>query len=191
MLTEQGSAWFYKPNRGDGRFGAVETVAVRPSLADLSNSPQQLMDLAGDGNLDLVDLSGSAPGFYERTFDAGWKGFRAFRSLPVRDWSDANLRFVDLTGDGIADVLITEDDAFTWHPYCCRMVLVPGPACPWRCRKRQDRMSSSLTARNRSTSPTCPATGYRIFCAFATVKSVTDSSCEFSRETENCVKLVG
>ena len=29
---------------------------------------------------------------------------------------DPNLKFVDLTGDGHADILITEDDAFTWHP---------------------------------------------------------------------------
>ena len=32
--------------------------------------------------------------------------------------------------------------------------------------------------------------GLSDLCAFATVKSVTDSSYEFSRETEKCVKLV-
>ena len=31
-------------------------------------------------------------------------------------WDDPNLRFVDLDGDGHADVLITEHDVFTWHP---------------------------------------------------------------------------
>jgi RHS repeat-associated protein len=116
VLTEQDQSWFYKPNLGNGRFGAMEAVATRPSLAALSRGRQEFMDIAGDGNLDLVDLTGPAPGFYERTLDAGWAGFRTFHSLPVRDWSDRNLRFVDLTGDGIADVLITEDDAFTWHP---------------------------------------------------------------------------
>ena len=87
-----------------------------PSTAALSGGRQQLMDIAGDGNLDLVTLEPPAPGFYERTLDAGWEGFRAFDHLPVQDWNDPNLRFVDVTGDGIADVLITEDDAFTWHP---------------------------------------------------------------------------
>jgi RHS repeat-associated protein len=120
VLTEQGRSWFYKPNLGDGRFGAVETVPTRPSLAALSAGRQEFIDVAGDGNLDLVDLTAPVPGFYERTFDAGWAGFRAFHSLPVRDWSDPNLRFVDLTGDGIADVLLTEDDAFTWHPSLLR-----------------------------------------------------------------------
>ena len=116
MLSEQGNAWFYKPNLGNGRFGATEVVPRRPSLAAIGGGRQQLMDLAGDGNLDLVRLSAPAPGFYERTLDAGWGPFRPFRSLPVLDWDDPNLKFIDVTGDGIADVLITEDDAFTWHP---------------------------------------------------------------------------
>ena len=36
--------------------------------------------------------------------------------MPVRDWNNPNLKFIDVTGDGLADVLITEDDALTWHP---------------------------------------------------------------------------
>ena len=126
VLAEQDRSWFYKPNLGDGRFGALKIVATRPSLAALSGGRQEFMDIAGDGNLDLVDLSAPVPGFYERTLDAGWTGFRTFHSLPVRDWGDANLRFVDLTGDGIADVLITEDDAFTWHPSLLREGFGPG-----------------------------------------------------------------
>jgi len=130
VLTEQADAWFYKPNLGKGRFGAVETLASRPSLAALNSGGQHLMDIAGNGHLDLVDLSPSVPGFYERTADAGWAGFRTFRSLPVRDWSDPNLRFVDLTGDGVADVLITEDDAFTWHASLLHEGFGPGIRVP-------------------------------------------------------------
>lgn len=114
VLTEQDATWFYKPNRGDGQLGALETVSLRPSTASLGAGQQQLMDLAGDGMLDVVELIPAA-GFYERTEDAKWEGFRPFHSLPVQNWEDPNLRFVDLTGDGMADVLITEDDAFTWH----------------------------------------------------------------------------
>ncbi|MGO9484231.1 MAG: SpvB/TcaC N-terminal domain-containing protein [Rhodomicrobium sp.] len=116
VLADQGGAWLYKHNLGEGRFGTVETVKARPALAERRDPLIHLMDVAGDGNLDLVDLSILAPGFHGRTFDAGWQGFRAFRSLPVLNWNDPNLRFVDLTGDGIADILITEDDAYKWHP---------------------------------------------------------------------------
>ena len=126
VLTEQESSWFYKPNLGRGRFGAVEEIQTHPAGAALRKGRQQLMDLAGDGNLDLVDLSAPAPGFYERTLGAGWAGFRPFRSLPVRNWADPSLRFVDLTGDGIADILITEDDTFTWHPSLLQDGFGPG-----------------------------------------------------------------
>jgi RHS repeat-associated protein len=116
ILSEQANAWFYKPNVGQGRFGRTEVVSPKPSFSGINEGSVQLMDVAGDGNLDLVDLAPSAAGFYERTFDAGWQAFRPFAHLPVRDWKDPNLRFVDLTGNGIADVLITEDDAILWHP---------------------------------------------------------------------------
>ncbi len=116
VLAEQGGAWYYKPNAGHGKFGATEIVARKPSISALSAGRQQLLDLAGDGTLNLVQFDAEAPGFYERTLEEGWGAFRAFRSLPVLDWKDPNLRFVDVTGDGIADVLITEDNALLWHP---------------------------------------------------------------------------
>src|SRR5215210_7838977 len=129
ILTEQASAWFYKRNlspvsvehhNGEdtvvARFGPTELVAQKPSLAEENGGRQQFLDLAGDGSLDLVQLDDPVPGFYERTNDARWDTFTSFASLPELDWGDPNLRFVDLTGDGHADVLITKDDVFTWHP---------------------------------------------------------------------------
>jgi RHS repeat-associated protein len=116
ILTEQVDAWFYKPNQGSGKFGTLQLLADKPSLADLNSGRQHLMDLAGDGQLDLVELRGPVPGFYERTQDQHWERFIPFVSLPNVDWNDPNLKFVDLTGDGHADIMITEDEVFTWHP---------------------------------------------------------------------------
>ncbi|HLG61748.1 MAG TPA: SpvB/TcaC N-terminal domain-containing protein [Ktedonosporobacter sp.] len=115
ILTEQAGVWFYKPNLGDGQFGPLETVAQKPTLTALHDGRQQLLSLAGDGKLALVDFSGAAPGFFKRTEDQQWENFATFTTLPDIAWQDANLRFVDLDGDGLADVLITEHEVFTWY----------------------------------------------------------------------------
>jgi RHS repeat-associated protein len=129
VLTDLGGAWGYKRNLGpandtvfvDGRrvanarFGAMEVVVALPSEHDLGGR-LRLLDLTGDGRLDVVSLDDSAPGFFERTANESWRPFRAFESLPRVDWSEPNLKLVDLTGDGLADVFLTEDDVFTVYP---------------------------------------------------------------------------
>ncbi|MFN0088302.1 MAG: SpvB/TcaC N-terminal domain-containing protein [Blastocatellia bacterium] len=114
ILTEQGESWFYKPGLGDARFGPKQRIALKPSIADL-NGGQQLMDLAGDGQLDLVQFAPPVPGFHERTDDGGWSDFTPFISIPRIDWSSPHRQFIDLTGDGHADILISDDDIFTWY----------------------------------------------------------------------------
>jgi RHS repeat-associated protein len=115
VLSEQGGTWYYKANAGCGHFYPTEVVSRAPSLAALKQGNQQLLDVAGAGTVNLVQFNSPAPGFYERTQEDAWGGFRTFRELPVLNWNDPNFRFVDVTGDGVADILITEDDAFTWH----------------------------------------------------------------------------
>ncbi|MEU1081574.1 SpvB/TcaC N-terminal domain-containing protein [Streptomyces sp. NPDC005908] len=135
VLTEQGGAWLYKRNlsplsqtekngRLEGRFGAVEVVTPVPALSLADGA--QFLDLAGDGRPDVVRFTAQDSGFHRRAEGEGWEPFVAFRALPNRDWSDPNLRFVDLDGDGHADVLITEHDALVWHPSLAEEGFGPG-----------------------------------------------------------------
>ena len=116
ILTQQADAWFYKRNMGEARFAPVELLATKPSLALLQGGQQQFVDLAGDGQLDLVQFVDPVPGFYERSGEQGWNTFRAFKFSPNIDWNDPNLRLIDLNGDGHADILVSEDEAFVWYP---------------------------------------------------------------------------
>ena len=147
VLTEQADGWFYKRNLSPvntrqengretvaARFAPVERVAHKPSLAALGGGRQQLLDLAGDGQVDLVELEGPTPGFYERTEDERWEAFVPFTSLPNLGWDNPNLKFVDLTGDGHADILISEDEVFSWHPSLAEAGFAP----PVRVRKALD-----------------------------------------------------
>lgn len=128
ILSEQAGAWFYKPNlspanlrpengvdRPEAQFAPVETVSRHPSLANLSDGHQRLLDIVGDGHARLVDFSGPTPGFFERTGEADWNGFTPFKALPELNWDDPNLKFIDLTGAGRSDVLISEETSFRWY----------------------------------------------------------------------------
>ncbi|MFC5744289.1 SpvB/TcaC N-terminal domain-containing protein [Actinomadura rugatobispora] len=119
VFSEQGDAWFYKANLSpissrQVELAPMERAASKPNVA-MATGQAQFMDLAGDGRPDVVVLDGPMAGWYEHDGDRGWDPFRPFAFRLNRDTRDPNLRFVDLTGDGNADVLITEDDAFVWH----------------------------------------------------------------------------
>ncbi|MFU1927405.1 SpvB/TcaC N-terminal domain-containing protein [Bordetella hinzii] len=126
ILAVQADAWFYKRNwspiptalPGGGEvmraaFAPLETVALKPKAA--LGGRVQIMDLAGNGRPGVVVMEGALPGLYEHDEADGWRPFRPFTSRLNRDLRDANLRFIDLDGDGRADVLITEDEALVWH----------------------------------------------------------------------------
>lgn len=128
VLTDEGGGWGYKRNLSPvhrvkqpdgtlatrGRFGPLESVAALPSRSGLS-SGQQFLDLSGGGKLDLVDFNAPSPGFFKRTDDEDWEPFQRFGRLPDINWAEPNLKFVDVTGDGLTDVLFTEDGLFTYY----------------------------------------------------------------------------
>jgi len=113
ILTQQASAFFYKRNDGGGRFGAIERIATKPSIAELGSGVQQVTDIDGSGGKFLVQLGRQPQGYFERR-DNTWDAFRPFKSLPNLDWTSSELKYIDLDGDGIPDILKPEGELFRW-----------------------------------------------------------------------------
>lgn len=63
----------------------------------------------GNGVAGTSGISGSGG------FDGQWEGFRAFVSYPNIDLHDPNLKFIDLNGDGIPDMLYSKEQEFIWY----------------------------------------------------------------------------
>ena len=112
VLIPGTGGWLYKRNEGGGVLAAPVTERGLPVPAELGSGLQQLVDVGGDGNLDLLSCDARMPGYFERTPGRLWETFRPLRTTPDIDWNDPNLRFLDVDGDGFADVVVTEDDAY-------------------------------------------------------------------------------
>ena len=127
ILTEQAGAWFYKRNLspindklGNGvahieaKFAPVESSRPNPTLPWPAGA--QFMDLAGDGQPDLVVLEAPRPASTSTTTTRAGSPSAPSPPASTATCATPTCKFVDLDGDGHADVLITEDDAFVWHP---------------------------------------------------------------------------
>jgi RHS repeat-associated protein len=120
VLTEQADSWYYKRNLGPISGGSV-ALAPTERLRSVPNRSlvdghTRLLCLTGDGVPDVVALDGPAPGFHTHDETGGWLPFRPFAQPLPRDPATVGLRFLDLDGDGHADALLSEDEAFRWYP---------------------------------------------------------------------------
>ncbi|KAH6881020.1 SpvB domain-containing protein [Thelonectria olida] len=136
ILAAYRNSWYYKRNTspsnystasspvgsqtGDdkltARLGPLEVVDRGPfSTASALN--MQFGDVNGNGKLDLISHVAGQWGYYERDEDEtlGWTEFRPFRNFPNIQ-PDRAVQFIDLTGDGLADIMICEDQVYTWFP---------------------------------------------------------------------------
>ena len=114
IITEQANGWYYKHNLGEGKFERAKLVTPKPSFSGLGKQ-LQLVDLDGDGGKQLASFNTEPKGYFELDDDNEWQGFRNFHSSPNIDIGNPNARLLDLNGDGRSEVLVSEDNAFTWY----------------------------------------------------------------------------
>ncbi|HMO63598.1 MAG TPA: SpvB/TcaC N-terminal domain-containing protein [Ferruginibacter sp.] len=122
ILSEQANGWYYKHNLGVWKdndnpelmFEQAKLVSPKPSFAGLGGQ-LQLADLDADGGKQLVSYGNEYAGFFELDDDNEWQRFHSFKTLPNIDFGESNTRMLDLNGDGKPEVVITEDNVFTWY----------------------------------------------------------------------------
>ncbi len=131
LLWEGAAAWHYRANLSVGD-SSVSTRGGEPEVAQVELAPPVrlptipqaarsgagtylLSDVDADGRLDLVATGDRDTGFWTRDgLGDTWADFRAFRQVPLNVRNESRARWVDLTGDGLPDILITRADEIVW-----------------------------------------------------------------------------
>lgn len=114
ILHTTNTGYYYWRNLGNGNIDRRHPQHVIPAGVALSQSGVAVGDMGGDGLADIIVESPPLSGFYEATPDGGWRRFKKIETMPTISLSDPNVRLVDLTGDGLSDVLVTLDHHFLW-----------------------------------------------------------------------------
>jgi RHS repeat-associated protein len=114
FLQTTGTGHFYWRNQGAGTVSRRQVERHAPAGVSVGSPGIAVGDLGGDGLPDLVVTRPPTAGFYEACASGGWKSFRRFSTFPTVDLADPDVRLVDLTGDGLADILVTREDCFLW-----------------------------------------------------------------------------
>jgi RHS repeat-associated protein len=140
ILARSEDAWYYKRNLGPLNY--LDPQAPTPCFATASPLPAvpagmalnggssslpsrsprpTLSDVDGDGRADVLVLDGPAPGVALRS-GTSWQPFRPFRNCPQHQSTGDSASgesfdsLADLTGNGLADLLIADGHTSRWYP---------------------------------------------------------------------------
>jgi len=115
ILTEQAGGWYYKRNLGKGGFENALPVAPKPSFSGFTDNSLVMQQLGADGSKYLVNYTSEPKGFFKLDDEDAWEPHRTFTSFPETRLNDSNTRLIDLNGDGLPDLLRTEENRFSWN----------------------------------------------------------------------------
>jgi RHS repeat-associated protein len=105
ILEINGRTARYWRNRGNGAFDIAKPMRTAPAGLTLATAGVQLLDANGDGRADLLVSSGPLAGYFPLEFGATWSAFQQHRNRPSFRLDDPEVKLVDLTGDGVTDVI--------------------------------------------------------------------------------------
>ena len=122
LYSDGTTTLYWEPEgEGDGNRGAVKYAPPKklsefPIERHLQEANQTLMDLASDGRMALVVHASGASGYYQYDPDGEtWQSFQPFAGYPT-DFRNPDNQMVDVTGDGLMDILLVEGDRLRVYP---------------------------------------------------------------------------
>jgi RHS repeat-associated protein len=115
VLYSDGLKILYWRGEGKGVFSGPQTVKEFPLERSIAEPQLALMDLGGDGKLDLVVNELPRAGYYQINPDGSCEPFKRFESYPLIDFQNPNKEVVELNEDGLSDILVVEDEYLTYY----------------------------------------------------------------------------
>lgn len=96
-------------NLGQSRFDWPRPLTQAPAGLHLADPGVQIIDADGDGRSDLLVTTAQLAGDYPLDFSGRFNpaSFQRYAAAPSLDLEDPQVRLLDLTGDGVTDVLRT------------------------------------------------------------------------------------
>ncbi|NET56082.1 MAG: toxin [Symploca sp. SIO2E6] len=92
------------------KYGSPKELESFPIERQLQDGSRMLTDLAGDGRMALVVSGSGYNGYYQYDPDRDtWQSWQPFESFPT-DFQNPDNQMVDVTGDGLADILLVDSD---------------------------------------------------------------------------------
>ena len=97
----------YWRNRGDGTFDWPRPMKTSPMGLALADPQVRFIDAEGNGRADLMVSKPNLKGYFPLTFEGSWDedGFVPYDEAPSVGFADPNVKLMDLTGDGLTDVV--------------------------------------------------------------------------------------
>jgi RHS repeat-associated protein len=132
----------YYPSRFDGGWDrhSFQMYKYAPPV-DLKDPEVRMIDLNGDGVTDAIRSSTSLECYFNDAQTGWYKASRFARKpldvFPNVDFADPRVKWADMTGDGLQDVVLIHDGAveywpnFGWGNWGKRVPMLNCPRLPW------------------------------------------------------------
>ncbi len=118
LLYANGQSVFYRrasQNENKGiAYGEIESLAFQPSRI-AEGVFHSIMDINGNGKMDLVISHRSHAGFYQMGEDEQWQNFKPFSQFPL-NYHDPYIDHTDITGDGLSDIVLIDQQQIRFNP---------------------------------------------------------------------------